>query len=104
MEFEYSAGQVLVAGALAPGNGQDVGEPDRVGAVLRGGGNPQFERGVLAGDNGFTRLDPLGIDLAAGTGGTFQGRRQWWAHIGAEQVAVVEAEHMVMGAFQAAIS
>jgi hypothetical protein len=60
------------------------GEPDRAEAILRDGGHSQYGGGVLAGDSGFTRLDMLGIRLAAGTGGFFQGRRQWWAHVGAE--------------------
>lgn len=71
VEPEYPAGSILVAGAFAPGTGQDLGEPDRAGAVLRDGGHSRFERGVLA-SVGFTSLDPLGIDLAASTGGTFQ--------------------------------
>lgn len=50
----------------------DVDEPDRVGAVLRDGRHPQSGGGVLAGDNGFTRLDPLNLHLVVGTGGAFQ--------------------------------
>lgn len=34
LEPQYPAGPVLAAGALAPGVGQDLGEPDRAGAVL----------------------------------------------------------------------
>lgn len=48
LEFEHAVGGILVASAFAPRAGQVLGELDCAGAVLRDGGNPEFERGVLA--------------------------------------------------------